>query len=563
MSRSEQQPSAGASMTDPVRYPSAASEPMRTKRGFVLVLMTLLVPGSAQIVAGDRRIGRIALRVTLAVWALLAAAALLLLLNRSLLINIITNPFASLVIILALVALALGWALLFINTLRLIRPLLLAPKARPAVGIALVLALILSSGTLGYAAYLLNVGRNAIGSIFSAGPSIEPVDGRYNFLMMGGDAGDDRTGRRPDSLSVLSVDAKTGQTAIISVPRNLQNAQFSEDSPMRQIYPDGYDCGDGCLINAINTEVTNEHADLYPGVADPGAQATLEAVSGSLGITVQAYVLVDMDGFAKLIDAMGGIRIKAGGWVPISGETIDEASGIHGMPLGWIPAGDNTLDGYHALWYGRSREFVDDYARIARQQCVQQAMLQQLDPATLLSKFEDIASAGTKVVDSNISSSQLGSFVDLAIKAKGQDVKRLTIGPPDFDASFSTVPDFDVIHDKVDQLLASASGPQAAGQPGTNLFDGEQVDGLQIDTAQVSAAGGRLQASGPLQPTALPAAGRSPAQQTPAPSSGFTPVTTTPDGEPITEELLNQLKSMGDEQTLRELVATNGQCAPL
>jgi LCP family protein required for cell wall assembly len=532
-------------MTDPVRFPSSASAPVRTKRAFVLLLMTLLVPGSAQIVAGDRKLGRIALRVTLSVWAVLAATLLLLVLNRPVLINVIANPFASLLIIVVLAALALGWAVLFINTLRLIRPVLLAPGARPAVGIALVLALVLSSGSLAYAAYLLNVGRNAIGNIFS-GPAIDPVEGRYNFLMMGGDAGEDRTGRRPDSLSVLSVDAKTGQTAIISVPRNLQNAQFSEGSPMRQVYPDGYDCGNDCLINAINTEVTNEHADLYPGVADPGAQATLEAVSGTLGITVQAYVLVDMDGFAKLIDAMGGIRIKAGGWVPLSGDMLDEANGIHGMPLGWIPAGEQHLNGYHALWYGRSREFVDDYARIQRQQCVQQAMLKQLDPATLLSKFEDIASAGTKVVDSNISPSQLGSFVDLAMKAKGQEVKRLTIGPPDFDASFSTTPDFDVIHDKVDQLLASASGPQAAAP----------VDGL----VPAGAVGGRLQASGP-RPAVL-AGGAAPSQQT-APPSDFTPVTTTPDGEPITEEMLNQLKREGNEQALRELVASNGLCAPL
>ncbi|MDI3193464.1 LCP family protein [Pseudarthrobacter sp. AL07] len=548
MPRSEPQQSAtGTVMTDPVRYPSSASAPVRTKRGLALVLMTLLVPGSAQIVAGDRKLGRVALRVTLSAWALLAVILLLLAVNRSLLINILTNQFASLAIILVLVALALGWAFLFINTLRLIRPVLLAPAARPAVGIALVLALVLGSGTLGYAAYLLNVGRNAIGSIFAGGPTIDPADGRYNFLMMGGDAGDDRTGRRPDSLSVLSVDAKTGQTAIISVPRNLQDAQFSEGSPMRKLYPDGYDCGNECLINAINTEVTNEHADLYPGVADPGAQATLEAVSGTLGITVQAYVLVDMDGFAKLIDAMGGIRIKAGGWVPISGPMIDEANGIHGMPDGWIPAGDQKLDGFHALWYGRSREFVDDYARIQRQQCVQQAMLKQLDPATLLSKFEDIASAGTKVVESNISSSQLGSFVDLAMKAKGQEVKRLTIGPPDFDASFSTVPDFDIIHDKVDELLASASGPRAASP----------VDG----PVEPATPGGRLQASARVPMAAFPAAGGTPAQT--APPSDFTPVTTTPAGEPITEAMLNQLKSEGNEQALRELVATNGKCAPL
>jgi polyisoprenyl-teichoic acid--peptidoglycan teichoic acid transferase len=537
----------GAAMTDPVRYPVSASSEVRTKRAFVLVLLTLLVPGSAQLVAGDRKLGRTALRVTLCVWALLLLTVALLLLDRSLVINIVTNPVTSLVLVVLLAALALGWAFLFLNTLRLIRPVLLAPKARPAVGIALVLALMVGSGSMGYAAYLLNVGRNAIGNIFSSGPAIKPVDGRYNFLMMGGDAGDDRTGRRPDSLSILSVDAETGQTAIISVPRNFQNAQFSEGSPMRAIYPDGYNCGDECLINAINTEVTNEHTDLYPGVADPGAQATMEAVSGTLGMQIQAYVLVDMEGFSTLIDAMGGIRIKAGGWVPMSGY-FDEATKTHGMPLGWIPAGDQTLNGAQALWYGRSREYVDDYSRIQRQQCVQQAMLKQLDPATLLSKFEDIAGAGTKVVESNISSAQLGSFLDLAIKARGNDVKRLTIGPPDFDPSFSTNPDFDQIHERVDQLLASASakGAQSAGIPD---------DGMAVPQA----GAGHIQAAGPV-PATLPTAGN--AVQQPSPSD-FTPVTTTPDGEPITEEMLTQLKLEGDEEAIRQLVATNGQCAPL
>ncbi|MBT2584627.1 LCP family protein [Arthrobacter sp. ISL-95] len=530
----------GSALTDPVRYPSGASAPVRTKRAFVLVLLTLFVPGSAQIVAGDRKLGRIALRVTITVWALALLTLSIALVNRSLLLSLATHPVGSLFIIVILVALALGWAFLFLNTFRIIRPGLLAPGMRPIIAVVLAVSTVIASGSLGYLAYVLNVSRNAIGSIFDAGPAIDPVDGRYNFLMMGGDAGDDRTGRRPDSLSVISVDAKTGESAIISVPRNLQNAQFSEGSPMRKIYPDGYNCGDECLINAVNTEVTNNYQDLYPGVPDPGAQATLEAVSGTLGITVQAYVLVDMDGFAKLIDAMGGIRIKAGGWVPISGPVTDEANGIHGMPDGWIPAGDQQLNGFQALWYGRSREFVDDYARIARQQCVQQAMLKQLDPATLLTKFEDIANAGTKVVDSNISSNQLGSFVDLALKSKNQPVKRLTIGPPDFDASFSTVPDFDLIHSKVQEVLASSNTPKA--RDAVVSYDG--------------ATAGAVMAAGPL-------AGSVPASQLPSPSADFTPVTTTPDGTPITIELLNGLKAQGDEQGIRDLVATNGQCAPL
>src|SRR5213076_2790087 len=111
-----------------------------------------------------------------------------------------------------------------------------------------------------------------------------------------------------------------------------------------------------------------------------------------------------------------------------------------------------------------------------------------------------------------------------------KEAKRLTIGPPDFDASFSTVPDFDIIHARVQQLLASASGPQSAAP----------LDGI----VQPAMASGRLQASGPLQQTTPP-----------PPSADFTPVTTTPDGEPITEAMLNKLKSQGNEQALRDLVA--------
>lgn len=527
------------SLTDPLRFPVGASTTLRTKRAFVLLLLTLFVPGSAQLVAGNRKLGRIALRFTFTAWALGIAALLLAVFNRSLLLNIVTHPMASLVLILVLVVLAIGWALLFINTLRIIRPVLLAPGMRPIVCIALLVSMVAGSGTLGYLAYTLNVGRNAIGDIFANGPAIDPVDGRYNFLMFGGDGGDDRTGRRPDSLSVISVDAATGQSAIISIPRNLQNAQFSADSPMRAIYPDGYNCGNECLINAINTDVTNNHKDLYPGVADPGAQATLEAVSGTLGIKVQAYVLVDMDGFSKLIDAMGGIRIKAGGWVPISGDLLPGSDTRHVKPQGWIPAGEQKLNGFQAQWYSRSRENVDDYARIQRQQCVQQAMLKQLDPGTLLSKFEDIANAGTKVVESNISSAQLGSFVDLAIKSKSQPVSRLTIGPPDFDAAFSTTPDFNVIHDRVQQLLKPQASPKAA----------DTVVGSQPVT------GTGLQAGGQQAP-------KVPAEAQPSPSD-FTPVTTRPDGQPITAEYLDSLYDAQDYAMLDQLLASNGQCRPL
>jgi LCP family protein required for cell wall assembly len=481
-------------------------------------------------------IARRALTVTVSVWAALLLALVVGLINRALLITLVTHPIASVVLTAVLVVLAAGWAFLWLSTLRLLRIPLLAPGMRPIAVLALVACLILSSGSLGYAAYLTNVARGAVNSIFGGGPAIDPVDGRYNFLIMGGDAGADRTGRRPDSLSVLSVDASSGQTAIISIPRNLQNAKFADGSPMRTVYPDGYNCGDECLINAINTEVTDKYKNLYPGVEDPGAQATMEAVSGTLGLTVQAYVLVDMDGFSQLIDALGGIKVDAGGWVPMSGAALDDNGG-HAQPVGWIKPGPQTLDGFHALWYGRSREFASDYDRIARQQCIQQAMINQLNPATVLTKFESIANAGTKVVESNISSAQLGSFVDLAIKGKGQPVSRLVIGPPDFPANFPTYPDFDQIHAKVHSAISPSASPSpkadgpGAGHGGTG--------------------GAALAVPSVLRPEIAAA----------VPANQYN--TVGPDGVPVDAKRLDYLFKTGQNQTLDAIMADNGQCKPL
>ncbi len=519
-------------LTNPVRYPESASAPVRSKRAWFLLLLTLVLPGSAQIVAGNKRVGRLALRFTFAAWALVIAAVVLALVNRDALLNLFTNPWTSLPIILAMAAAAVGWAAMFLNTLKIIRPTLLAPGMRALVGGALVVLMVVTSGTLGYGAFLINSGRNAITSIFASGPDMKPVDGRYNFLVMGGDAGEDRTGRRPDSIIVVSIDAKTGQAATISIPRNLQNARFSPNSPLWGVYPDGFNCGDNCIINFLYTDVTNNHPDLYPNAPDPGAAAMMDAAGGVLGLSIQGYVLIDMGGFSDLIDALGGVKVNVGGWVPISGDDV-YGNGQHLPPTGWISPGEQTLDGYHALWYARSRQWVNDYARSERQQCIQAAILSQMDPTTVLTKFNALAAAGSKLMESDLPAGQLGSFASLALKAKSHDLARLTIGPPDFDLYFSTYPDFDVIHERVKQLLnpAPAADPAPAPAPDTGTGD------APADTPAPEA----------------------PAPEAPAPEAPAAPAAPSAD---ITAEYLQQLAINGDDVTLGTLLANNGSCTP-
>ncbi len=533
-------------LTDPVRNPQSAPPHTRTKRAFILLLLTLVLPGSAQIVAGNRRIGRRALQVTFTVWAAVIAALVLAFTNRALLVNIVTNGWASFVLMLVLALLAVGWALLFLNTLRIIRPPLLERRMRPVIAGLLTLMVVVTSGGLAYGAYMLNVSRSAVGSIFASGPSLDPVDGRYNFMLMGGDAGDDRTGLRPDSMSVISVDAKTGKSITFSLPRNFQNAQFRDDSPLADVYPEGYNCGDECILNSLYQTVVENYPDLYPGSADPGAEAMMDAASGILDLEVQAYVIVDMEGFSKLIDAMGGITINVGGWVPITAGEIP-GTNRHYPPDGWIAPGTQKMDGYTALWYARSREFVTDYHRIARQQCVQQAMVSQLDPATLLTRFQAIASAGEQIVKTDLPQDQLGSFLDLALKAKGQPMERLTIGPPDFGTAadnFVTYPDFDEIHARVAQKISGQTAePKPAAPPAEDTGESAEAPAAEA-------------------PAAEPETGTDTSTDIGSETEAVDPGAGAAEQPEITEEYLQYLAEIQDDATLATLLNNNGNCSP-
>ena len=467
-----------SNVADPLVNPRFAAPADRTKRAWWLLGATALVPGSAQLVSGRKGLGRLALRVTVTVWALILFSAVLWLVWKTALIWLLTNSITSWILMFGLLALALGWVFLWFDTLRLIRPGLLTDTVRRAVVIVTVLAMVLTGGGLVYAAHLVSVARGAVSNIFAGGLPFTPDNGRYNILLMGGDAGDDREGRRPDSMTVLSVDADSGRTVTVSLPRNLQNVPFPEDSPLHDVYPSGFSCGDECILNAIYTDVMQNHQDLYPDVADPGAQATKEAAEGVTGLEIHGYVLIDMDGFESLVDALGGITLDVGGRVPMGGGT-NENTGLPNPILGWIEPGVQHMDGAHALWYARSREGATDYDRQARQRCVQAAMLKQLNPVNVATKFQDLANSGEEIIETDIPQSSIGSLVNVAVKAKNHDLESYAVGPPFYDQSFPTYPDFELFQSDLQEVLdkatddgadaaASSNGPArgVAGAPG-------------------------------------------------------------------------------------------------
>lgn len=292
---------------------------------------------------------------------------------------------------------------------------------------------------------------------------------RVNLLLLGSDAGPDREGVRPDSIMVASIDTATGDTVFIGLPRNLERVPFPVDNPLSQIFPEGYDCGDECLLNAVWT-LAEGRPDLFPGDSSPGLTTTRDVVSEVTGLTIDDTVLVDLSGFEQLVDAMGGVTINAIERVPIGGKVVDgQIVGI----TGWIEPGVQHMDGYHALWYARSRATTDDFSRMRRQRCVVGAIVDQVDPMRMLARYPRLAAAVADNLRVDIPADDLGAWAELVLRMKDGRLQSLPITNEVVDV---VDPDFALIRSLVREAIATPPQPTptaTTGTPAPATTDGE------------------------------------------------------------------------------------------
>ena len=90
---------------------------------------------------------------------------------------------------------------------------------------------LLVAAPLGFGANLANSQRNLLETLFRGGdggtPAAEAIaKPRLNILLVGSDAGPDRTGARTDTMMVASIDTRSGRTTLFGLPRNIGYAQF-------------------------------------------------------------------------------------------------------------------------------------------------------------------------------------------------------------------------------------------------------------------------------------------------------------------------------------------------
>ncbi|HUR74976.1 MAG TPA: LCP family protein [Sporichthya sp.] len=429
------------------------SELVRFRRALVLLCMTLVLPGSAQLVCGNKVVGRAALRVM----GILAVGTLIVVWRegKSGLLELGFESWALVALQTGIVVLGLCWLALFMDAWRLGRPPTLVKRHRLTCSVLSLALMSVVAAPAAFSANLIQEHRAFLDKTFTKGGVRDLYKGRLNILLLGGDGGDDRKGIRTDSITLASIDVSNGKTVLFSLPRNLQYAQFPPGTPMEAQFPNGFPD----FFFGIYT-YGSEHPELFQGAKDPGALAVQQAVAQILGVPVHYYALVNLAGFESVVNALGGVTLRVEQRLPIGGGK--SLSGLQ-MPIrGYIEPGLQKLDGYHALWYARSRSSTDDYDRITRQKCVMGAILRAADPAKILFNYQKLTKASRQVLTTDLSIDAVQRLIGVVGEAKSQKMTSVQFIPPAIDPA---APDLNYIRAQVQKALLDAANPNPTPTP--------------------------------------------------------------------------------------------------
>ncbi|MGM9540756.1 LCP family protein [Anaerovibrio sp.] len=222
------------------------------------------------------------------------------------------------------------------------------------------------------------------GALFASSSLFDekPVEKKTELMMATGDKTvimlmgvDEREGDvgRSDTLMIATLDPKKKKAAILSIPRDTRV----------KIPGHGFD-----KINAA--------------YAYGGHKLTKSTVENLLGVEMEHYVLINVNAFTKIIDAIGGVDINVEKRMYYEDPWDDNG----GLVINLYP-GQQHMDGKTAITYVRYRDEEGDIGRIARQQKFMQAVMDRLTSPTIIPKIPAIISEVVDCIDTDLSVKQM------------------------------------------------------------------------------------------------------------------------------------------------------------
>lgn len=244
----------------------------------------------------------------------------------------------------------------------------------------------------------------------TSGPT--PLAGeRVNVLLMGIDSGPNRAHSLTDSLIVVSLDPVGHTVSMLSIPRDLVDVPLANGDTFAP------------KINSLLSYANRNEADFPEG----GTRALEDAIGALLGIPIHYYAKVDLGGFVRMVDAVGGVDVE------VARALSDPNYGGFGVGPGWsIKAGLHHLDGANALAYARVRRVdgENDFTRAARQQEVLIALRDQAVKGDLLFGLPRLLDAVGDAVRTDVPPDLLPQLAALAEEIDGERTVRAVLTSP-------------------------------------------------------------------------------------------------------------------------------------
>ena len=251
-------------------------------------------------------------------------------------------------------------------------------------------------------------------------PPVTPAPGgRITILLIGVDSFPTRGERLYDSIMVVSIDQATSKVAMVSIPRDSSN------------YPLYYGGTGGIKINSLVTYI--EHGWIKS--PDSPIDTFIKEISYLVGVQVNYYAMLDLSGFVKMIDMVGGVDINNPSL--INDPTYDWLDGVHhGFTL---TAGPHHLDGKNALAYVRSRHGSDnnDWKRASRQQEVLISLEHKIASPSMMFQLPDFMRTASASIRTNFPAGQIADMVNFGQSIPKDNISQVVLGPPYSDTNTS------------------------------------------------------------------------------------------------------------------------------
>jgi LCP family protein required for cell wall assembly len=310
-------------------------------------------------------------------------------------------------------------------------------------------------------------------------PAPLPDNNRINVLLLGIDRrGGTGWAYRTDTMIIVTVDPIDKTVGMLSIPRDLQLEipGYGEDR--------------------INTANVYGESRKYPG---GGPALLIRTIEANFSISIDYYIMVDFQGFEKIVDTLGGIDVSVPKTLHDTKYPNPKPQDPYGMKTVHFDPGLQHMSGQRALEYARSRMSTTDFDRANRQQLILLAIREKALSLNIITKLPSLITTMGNMVKTDMTLNEELELAALAPQVDIANLKRAVIQKPlvygytrPADKAQVQLPKWDLIQPVIQDLFSTPlvveSTPTPAPPTPTPTLAPVEIEALQ----QLAQEGARI-----------------------------------------------------------------------